>query len=242
PSDSVLFASWRIPFHPHFSLTFRRDPKNRRCCMEGFPNTIRCFRLLLAVVAVSMFGVGSAFSQSSMDEAPLTLPAIGSNNLRVLSPTLVELVLINTKAPDPATVTQWNFVDASGVLTLPAASEFVVTADGRSIGVQSVGFKRRTLYAPVIDYPKTISDRDLRISNSIYLQLSSPIADNETVTVSNPSHALWPASMSFVDTADPLRWSPVVHVNQVGYMPSYAKKAMVGYFLGSMGEMDVGAA
>lgn len=174
----------------------------------------------------------------SMDEDPMQMPPIGANTLRVVTPTLLEVCLINTKQPDPAQITVWNFVN-SGVLNLPAVSEFVVTANGRTIPVQSVGFKRRPLFAPLIDYPKTINDRDLRICNSIYLKLATPVADDETVTVINPSGALWSSSTSFVDTADPLRWSPAIHVNQIGYMPGQAKVAMVGYYLGSMGEMDV---
>ncbi|HZV36972.1 MAG TPA: glycoside hydrolase family 9 protein, partial [Verrucomicrobiae bacterium] len=45
----------------------------------------------------------------------------------------------------------------------------------------------------------------------------------------------------FTNTANPLRFSPAIHVNQEGYVPSFPKKAMVGYYLGSMGEMPVPA-
>lgn len=213
--------------------------------MKGFRKIVSSLVSLSAVVLGLVVVTGPVFAQGNppvMDQEPLSMPPIGSNALRVITPTLLELVLINTKAPDPAQITQWNFVSSTGVLTLPAASEFVVSADGRPIAVQSVGFKRRALSAPLIDYPKTINDRDLRISNSIYLTLASPIAENETVVVQNPSNNVWPASMSFVDTADPFRWSPAIHVNQVGYMPGQAKKAMVGYYLGNMGELDVGLA
>src|SRR5205823_9962476 len=41
---------------------------------------------------------------------------------------------------------------------------------------------------------------------------------------------------------DPLRFNPAIHVNQEGYVPNFAKKAMVGYYIGSMGEMTVPAA
>jgi hypothetical protein len=40
---------------------------------------------------------------------------------------------------------------------------------------------------------------------------------------------------------DPIRWSPAIHVNQTGYLPDWPKIAMVGYFLGSLGEMDLPA-
>ncbi|MDB6110084.1 MAG: hypothetical protein JWR69_1834, partial [Pedosphaera sp.] len=95
------------------------------------------------------------------DTLPLRMPAIGDHQLRLLSPTLFELLLITTKQPDPATVTQWNFVDASGNSTLPAPAQFLVTTNGQSVAVQSVGFKRRVLYAP-------LTQRDLRIGNYLY--------------------------------------------------------------------------
>src|SRR5207248_3654938 len=39
--------------------------------------------------------------------------------------------------------------------------------------------------------------------------------------------------------AELVRNSPAIHVNQVGYLASFSKKAMVGYFLGSLGELDI---
>jgi len=205
--------------------------------MKGFLKHVVWIVLLFSVVSFG-WKVWAQSPAPSMDEDPLQMPPIGSNTLRVVTPTLLELCLINTKLPDPAQITVWNFVNSAGVLTLPSVAEFVVTADGRPIVVQSVGFKRRPLFAPLIDYPKTINDRDLRISNSIYLKLASPIADNETVEVLNPTGLLWSSNTTFIDTADPMRWSPAIHVNQVGYMPGQSKIAMVGYYLGSFGELD----
>lgn len=161
----------------------------------------------------------------------MKMPAVGSYGLRVLSPNLLELTLITTKQPDPAGVTEWNFV-SNGNLNAPSTSQFAVTVNGQSIGVQSVGFKRRPLYAP-------LQYRDLRIANHLYLQLSSSIADGKTVEVKNPSGQLWNSSKQFIAQTDPLRWSPAIHVNEEGYMPDYQKKAMVSYYIGSMGEMDI---
>jgi len=42
-------------------------------------------------------------------------------------------------------------------------------------------------------------------------------------------------------TFDPRRFNPAIHVNQEGYAPSLPKKAMIGYYLGDMGEMPVPA-
>jgi hypothetical protein len=160
------------------------------------------------------------------------MPPVGAYQLRILSPTLLELTLVTTKEPDPAPVKQWDFVDSSGQPHLPSPSEFSVTADNKPIAVSAVGFRRRVLYAP-------FRRRDLRIGNYLYLQLASAIADNQTVLVNNPGGKLWREPIHFAAKADPLRWSPVLHVNQTGYIPAYPKEAMAGYYLGSLGEMNV---
>jgi hypothetical protein len=170
---------------------------------------------------------------TTMDYAGLELPPVGGSALHILSPTLLELKLINTKQPN-ARVTQWDLVDGNGQFMTPSTGAFGVTADGQPIGVTSVAFKRRPLYAPFKMY-------DLRIENSMYLQLASPISDNQTVEVKNPSGSLWDSSTHFVATTHPLRFNPAIHVNQEGYLPNYAKKAMVGYYAGSMGEMSIPA-
>jgi hypothetical protein len=82
---------------------------------------------------------------------------------------------------------------------------------------------------------------DLRVLNSIYLQLATPVSDNQIVQVQNPNATLWPTNMQFAATVDPLRYSPAIHVNQEGYMPGYSKQAMIGYYAGSLGEMSVPA-
>ncbi len=187
----------------------------------------------LGVCLFALAAVGQAGVQLN-DINPMRMPAIGDYGVRVLTPTLIEVTYINTKAKDPATVADWNFVDSSGNLSAPSTSEFTVTANGQSIGVQSVGFKRRPIYAPLNWY-------ELHLGNYIYLQLSSAIPDGQTVVVKNPTGKLWTSDKNFTTTTDPLRFNPSIHVNQEGYMPNYAKKAMVGYYLGSKGEMTVPA-
>lgn len=169
------------------------------------------------------------------DTNPMALPEVGSYGLRALSPTLLELTLINSKDPEPSAIQSWNFVGANFTPNLPPASDFVVTANGTQVSIAQVGFKRRPIYA-------ALKQRDLRIGNHLYLKLSTPIADGAKVEVKNPSAAHWPTAKNFVTTNEVLRFNPAIHVNQVGYMPSGPKKAMVGYYLGSMGEMDIPAA
>ncbi len=168
------------------------------------------------------------------DGNPLAMPSTGSYGLRILSPTLLELTLINTKASQTNPVPSWDFVTSTNTLRLPSASDFAVTASAQKIAVKSVGFKRRPLYAP-------LRQRDLRIQNCLYLELVSPVAANATVEVKNPGNQFFTSATPYKATADPLRLSPAVHVNQVGYTPGYPKKGMVGYYAGSLGEMNVPA-
>jgi hypothetical protein len=171
-------------------------------------------------------------SVSTVDYLTLAAPQVGDYAVRALTPTLLELKLINTKAASSSVVNEWNFVDGNFQLNAPAAGAFAVTVDGKATAVTGVGFKRRPLYAPSSMY-------DLRIENSIYLQLASAVSDNATVEVKNPDGSLWNSSRQFKATVDPLRYSPALHVNQEGYMPAYVKKARVGYYTGSMGELNV---
>jgi hypothetical protein len=176
----------------------------------------------------------NASTGNEMDDTNLILASVGDHALRVLSPTLLELRQITTKAPDPATVSTWNLVDANGQPISPAPARFTVTVGGQTVAVTSVGFRRRVFYAPLKTY-------DLRIDNALYLQLAAPVADGQAVEVTDPDGQIWAASDIFTVTADPLRYSPAIHVNQEGYVPSFPKKAMVGYYLGDMGEMPIAA-
>jgi len=86
-------------------------------------------------------------------------------------------------------------------------------------------------YAPLVTW-------DLRIGNHLYLQLSNAIPSGASVQVVNDG-TLWPTNMVFAAVAALLRYSPAIHVNQVGYLPTYPKKGAVGYYLGDLGEMPI---
>ncbi len=190
-----------------------------------------CFLTVLCGSGVLLHGESLALN----DNDSLRMPTPGAFGLRILSSNLVELTLITTKEPDPAPVTEWNFFKPNGALLLPKASQFDAIIAGREVGLKVISFKRRPLYAP-------LKQRDLRIGNYLYLQLDEPIADGETLRVLNPTGNLFPAEKQFVALKDPLRRSPAIHVNQTGYAPNLPKKAMVGFYLGSAGEMPVATA
>jgi hypothetical protein len=192
--------------------------------MGGLP-----FPRVLALVLAGQ----AAFSQARPPEDALGLdfPAVGAREARLIAPALLELSLVAAKPPE-APLKQWDFVDASGAGRLPEPAAFSVVTGGRTIPVRSVGFKRRVIYAPIKQW-------DLRVGNQLYLELESPVPAGEAVEVRNPGGRLWPPAWKWTTRNALRRWSPVLHVNQTGYLPGFAKKAMVGYYLGSLGEMDL---
>ncbi|MFN7140605.1 MAG: glycoside hydrolase family 9 protein, partial [Limisphaerales bacterium] len=185
------------------------------------------------LVILSVTGANAQPSLRITEANPMAMPPVGAYGLRILTPTVLELTLITTKPKDGG-VTTWNFVSSSGSLSAPSPSEFQVTVNGQAIGVQSVSFKRRPLYAP-------LNYRDLRIDNKIYLQLGSAIPEGQVVAVRNASGRLFGPEKDYVAKADPLRFNPAIHVSHEGYLQGHVKKAMVGYYLGSMGEMNIPA-
>ncbi len=185
-------------------------------------------RVLLGTAALLAF-TGLATDLQLTDDEPLRLPAAGSYQLRILAPTLLELTCVSAVKQGAERPEQWDFVNRNGQAQLP--QELTVAANGKEVAVKSVGFKRRVLYAPFKRW-------DLRVGNYLYLQLANSVQENEVVEVKNANQKLWPSNVQFAAKGDAFRWSPAIHVNQTGYLPAYPKKAMVGYYCGSLGEMD----
>jgi hypothetical protein len=96
----------------------------------------------------------------------------------------------------------------------------------------NVGYKRRVVYAPLKAY-------DLRIGNSLYFLLDKPAPDGARVAVEDPESQLDLPETRWEAAASPLRLSPALHVNQTGYYPAWPKRGFVGYYLGSLGELDM---
>jgi hypothetical protein len=182
----------------------------------------------------SAVGSSGSSSGSSGGAAPLpgypdlALPPVGAAQLTIVTPTLLEVSLVTTKAPDPAALTQWaQLVTDGGIAALPPPTSFSVTTNGAAVPVAQVGFRRRPIYAPLSHY-------DLRIGNYLYLELETPLSDGATVTVNDLTGTLWPTPSPYVTTMDPLRYGPALHVNQTGYQVGLSKKAQVGYFTGEL--------
>jgi hypothetical protein len=161
-----------------------------------------------------------AQSRADVDTHSLSLPAVGDFTLRILTPSILEFTQISAKAKGP-----------------PQTPDFQVTVSGHAVKIESVGTKRRVVYAP-------LARRDLRIATEFYIRLADAIdlqGESQIVEVREPTGPTSDPPVAARAACDPNRYSPAIHVNQEGYVPSLPKKAMIGYYLGDMGEMDIPA-
>jgi len=159
-----------------------------------------------------------AQSREDVDTQSLALPPVGACSLRILSPSILEFTEIS--------------MAASGRPALPA---FQVTVAGQTVEVAAVGARRRVVYAP-------LARRDLRIATVWFIRVVTAIdlqGTSRIVEVREPGTATGGAPRVAAAACDSHRRSPAIHVNQEGYEPSLPKKAMVGYYLGDMGEMEI---
>lgn len=180
---------------------------------------------LLRLLPCFLFPVLALADPPSRTPPTLRLPVAGEHTLHIISPTVLELGSITT--PDGK--------GSPAAPLRPAAGDFEVTVDGQRVDVAEAGFKRRVAYAP-------LKQRDLRVANHVYLVLAEPLRkEGAKITVRPRVRELWPEKAQFTATFDPLRWGPAVHVNQEGYAPDLPKVAMVGYYLGSLGELPLPA-
>src|SRR5262245_1393273 len=132
-------------------------------------------RVLLG--AAMLFALKSSAADLQLSDAdPLRLPSVGSYQLRIISPALLELTYVTGVRQGAERPEQWDLVNRNGQIQLPALDEYAVTANGKRVAVKGVGFKRRVLYAPFKRW-------DLRLGNYLYLQLTSPVEENEMIEV-----------------------------------------------------------
>ncbi len=156
--------------------------------------------------------------RADADAEALRLPVVGECSLRILSPSLLEFTQISASAKGT-----------------PLVPRFEVAVGGNPAAIAAVGSKRRVVYAP-------LARRDLRIATQFYIRVAQDIDLHDAgklVEVRVAGRADGETPVAATAACDPLRYSPAIHVNQEGYVPSMQKLAMVGYYLGDMGEMDI---
>src|SRR5205823_218303 len=95
---------------------------------------------LIALFVLCLHTRAPAAQAENTEESFLHLPAIGSTQLHILAPTLLELTLVTTQSPAVTRPGEWDFVNGQGNCHLPAPTEFAVSAADKSIAVKAVGF------------------------------------------------------------------------------------------------------
>jgi hypothetical protein len=187
---------------------------------------------LLIWVPVAGQTWGGEVDISILDGIDGNLARPGDSGFRILTPTVLELGLVNTQ-PQGGPPDSWNFVTGSGALNLPPNSVIQVKVDGVVVSASYAGFRRRALYAP-------LAPRDLRVDNRLFLSVIQPIAEGSSVEV-KLTNADGPTSgiRTFTGVAGAGRFNAALHVNQEGFGTLSPKVAAIGYFLGSGGELSV---
>ena len=188
-------------------------------------------RALVAALALAGLAFAAPRPPRARPLAPgavsLAPPEVGEVELRVLTPSVLEVAAVvdpgDDATPDP-------FV---GPGDRPAVAARVL-GDGLDHAVRRSGLRRRVRYAP-------LARRDLRVETTLVLELATPLVDGSTVEVRLDP---WPAAIprrALTARVDPERVSPVLHVSQAGYLPDLPKRVSVGAYLGTLGELEVGA-
>ena len=168
---------------------------------------------------------GATFAVAARGGTPairLAPPPVGDVRLTIVAPDVLEVSAISSPADaaQPDRLLQL----ASNVQRLSVSSA------GRQLRVVAAGSRRRVRYAP-------LATRDLRVETVLFLEISPSLQTGAAVQVTGGPWASGPLSAILAND----RRSPAIHVSQAGYVGGLPKRAQVGYYLGTLGELRVSA-
>ena len=147
-----------------------------------------------------------------------------TTTIQLLSPNVVEVY----QAQSWPQGTYDYLLNSLATATNPLS--YTVTANGQPIGVASVGVRRRPEQASLYGW-------NLTVGTSLYLKTATPIDENASVTVSGSVPGIFNTTMSAQFSSG--RTNPAIHASYAGYAPNLPKSAMVGCFLGTLGELPM---
>ena len=117
-------------------------------------------------------------------------PQIGDHGLRILTPTVLELSLVNTADSNSGMVDSWNWVDDQQNFVQPDTSSIRVVINGQT------NFPTVRIWNAVLKVHAPLLYWDLRIGNDLYLKLSNAVPVGASVQVIN-NGTLWATNLSF---------------------------------------------
>ncbi len=185
---------------------------------------------LFSEEATGVLSANQEAFQASFDP-PFAVPAVGTVSLRILSPRIIELLLVTKVATDDVK-DAWNPGQDIPPVWMPSPEAVRVSVHGKAVPVVRSGARRRVLFADSANW-------DLRVGNFIALELETPLSPEEWVKIQLPADCPSHPGEILSVQMDSQRWSPVLHVNQTGYVPTFSKKAYAGYYLGTLGELPL---
>lgn len=171
-----------------------------------------------------------AAAAAATEVRALRMPKDGDHELRVIAPEWLEMSRVYQKEDKELPPKVWDFSDEA---KRPAPADLEVTVGGTPVAVKEVGFRRRVLYAP-------LKVRDLRVGNSLFLKLASPVPEGAEVRVTSRREGVSFPGEVWEAKAEPWRYSPALHVNQDAYPAGGTKMGYAGFYLGSKGELAIG--
>lgn len=189
---------------------------------------LRALRRWPVVCLLTLHTLTISGCSGASEEVRLTVPATNAAVLRIITPRWLELEYVQPKAPSPASLEYWKF--ATPAARNPDA--FNVTVNGRRNPVTRTSFKQRVAHAPLKQW-------DLRVAGWLYLELANPLSPGDQVNVLPSNGTAWPTGVTFECRAEETRVNPALHVNQGAYWSEGQKLAFLGYYLGSIGELNL---
>jgi hypothetical protein len=161
------------------------------------------------------------------------LPNAGESSLTWLAPDLLELRLVSTKATAAEPLAPWDLPSETNA-ALTSAQAWKVNVDGKDMPVAEVAIRRELLYAAFERY-------DIRTLSHVFVRLSAPTNSPSGKTEVRAKTGPQGKEETFLASRGEDQWHPALHINQVGYVPSFPKQAFVGMWLGPMGEWKLPA-
>lgn len=162
---------------------------------------------------------------------PGALPAPGAQDLRALTPSVLQVRGVAGRKGWDQPLTHWGALEkADFSIEEPGAGEFEVMINGEPARIGSIGFRREPIFVEYWTF-------DLRILNALFLQLEQELRPGDRVRVVDRNGRLWKDALEMM--YEPHRFSPFLHVNHAGYAPGFPKRAYVSGDFGTMGEMPV---
>lgn len=183
---------------------------------------LACRLISLAILA---WALAVPLAASAGEAGSYQPPSSPSRGLTIISPQVLELAVQQWHPGGPP--------PPAGQPVAPSREQVQVSVGDKTVEVAALGLRRRPLAAP-------LRGEGYLVGSHLFLRLAGEVPPEARVEVRVAGDSPWASPQALASVAHPLRFGPAIHVNQAGYHPDWPKKALVGFYLGSLGELPVG--